>query len=60
MVVYEAIVAEAQMTAFFVDGSSLSNLQVCYTLSSTVFVELSQTHSAGYHEPSGSIICMTV
>ena len=28
MVVYQCIVAEASMTAFFVDGSSLSNLQV--------------------------------
>ena len=30
MVVYQCIVAEANSTAFFVDGSSMSNLQVCW------------------------------
>ena len=48
MVVYEAVVAEAQMTAFFVDGSSLSNMQVCCTLVSTNFVKLSYTHSVRF------------
>ena len=32
MVVYQCIVAQASMTAFFVDGSSLDNLQVLHLL----------------------------
>jgi hypothetical protein len=33
MVVYQCNVAQANMTAFFVDGSTLSNLQVSYSVS---------------------------